>query len=234
MNLYISPRKVIKILVLIILALTSISLVGQLYKYLAFDGKERYIIKLFFLDAEFNFPTWYAAISLLICSLFTGLLYFLKKSENDPFKFNWLGLSIIFFIMATDEILVLHEQMISPLRNVLNTGGFLHMAWIIPAILFGIIFIIAYYKFLASLPVQTRNQFITAGIIFVVGAVGIEAVGGKFLSEYGQNNLVYSLITQFEELLEMIGIMMFIYAILLYYNSYYPAITITIKRKETK
>lgn len=234
MNLIISPKKFVSILGILAITFTIISLVGQFYKYLVFNGKDRYIIKMFFLDAEFNFPTWYAAISLLICSLFTGLLYCLKKAENDPFKFNWLGLSIVFFILATDEILILHEQMISPLRNVLNTGGFLYMAWIIPAILFGIIFIIAYYKFLASLPVRTRNQFITAGIIFVIGAVGMEAVGGKFLSEYGQNNLVYSLITQFEELLEMIGIILFIYAILLYFNSYHPAITISIKGKENK
>jgi hypothetical protein len=228
MKITFSPRKTVIILSIIVAVLTLLSLAGQFYKYLVLDGNDRYLVKMFFLDDEFNFPTLYSTLSLLICSVLTGTIYSLKKSGNESFKTHWLGLSVIFFLLATDEILRLHEQIITPLRNMLGTGGFLYMAWIIPAVLFGIVFLVSYYKFLIDLPKQSRNRFIISGLIFVVGAVGFEAIGGKFFSEYGKDNLFYSLITHVEELFEMIGIVLFIYALLLYLKSFYSTFSISI------
>ena len=234
MNLFISPKKVVKILGVIILVLTILSLTGQFYKYLMFNGKDRYIVSMLSLDAEFNFPTWYQAISVLICSLLTVIIFKAAKVNKDRFKYHWLGLSFIFLLIATDEILVLHEQIISPLRRLLATSGFLYMAWIIPAFILGVVFLIAYFKFLRSLPSITRIRFIGAGLIFGLGAVVLEAVGGRVLTEIGTNNLTYSLITNVEEILEMIGILLFIHALLQYYQIYYTHLTISIEGKTDK
>lgn len=231
MNLIVSPKKVIRVLILIVGAIVILSLVGQFYKFFLFDGKERYLVNLFSLDKEFNFPTWYQAISELICSLLMLIIYMAAKVDNDRFKYHWLGLSFIFILIATDEMLVLHEQIISPLRSFLGTSGFLYMAWIIPATILGLVFLIAYFNFLRSLPFTTRKRFISAGLIFVLGAVGLEAVGGRVLTEVGINNLLYSLITHLEEILEMTGIVLFIYALLLHYESCYSSLTISIKSK---
>ncbi len=156
MNLSVFPKKVIRVLVLIVCVIVVVSLVGQFYKFFLFDGKDRYLVNLFSLDSEFNFPTWYQAISELICSFLMVIIFMAAKTDNDRFKFHWLGLSFIFLLIATDEMLVLHEQIISPLRRLLGTGGFLYMAWIIPAIILGVVFLIAYYKFLRSLSSQMR------------------------------------------------------------------------------
>ena len=135
MNLSLSPKKVIRVLIIIVCAIAIISLLGQFYKFFLFDGKERYLVNFFSLDKEFNIPTWYQAISELMCSLLMVIIFMAAKVENDRFKYHWLGLSFIFLLIATDEMLVLHEQIISPLRRFLGTGGFLYMAWIIPAII---------------------------------------------------------------------------------------------------
>jgi hypothetical protein len=229
MKLNIYPQKLIRAFVIIVIVLVIISLASQFYKFFLFDGNDRYIVNMFSLDKEFNFPTWYQAISELICGLLLAIIFMAAKVKNDRFKYHWLGLSFIFLLIATDEMLVLHEQIISPLRRFLGTGGFLYMAWIIPAIILGVVFIIAYYKFLRSLPSATRKRFIIAGLIFVMGAVGLEAVGGRILTVIGQNNLTYSLITHIEEILEMTGIVLFIYALLSYYQSKYPALTFVVK-----
>lgn len=232
MKINISPQKIVRILIVIVIVLTILSLVGQFYKFLLFGGKDRYIVKLFSLDNEFNVPTWYQAITILICSLLTGVLYLLSKSKDEPFKYHWLGLSIIFFYIASDEMLVLHEQIISPLRKLLGTGGFLYYAWIIPAIIFGIIFLIAYAKFLISLPREFRNRFIVAGVIYVIGAAGLEAIGGEIFTDFGSNTLFYALLTNVEEVLEMIGILLFIYALLRYFQFKYLTFTISVMDKE--
>jgi hypothetical protein len=232
MNLSISPKKIIRVLILIVCVMVVVSFVGQLYKFFMFDGKERYIVNLFSLDKEFNFPTWYQAISELICVLLTAVIFMAAKESNDKFKFHWLGLSFIFLLIATDEMLVLHEQIISPLRRFLGTGGFLYMAWIIPALILGVIFVVAYYKFLRSLPSETRKRFIVAGLIFGFGAVGMEAVGGRIATLIGQDNFTYSMITHVEEILEMAGILLFIYSLLLHIQNHYPALTFSVKNKD--
>ncbi|MCH7770918.1 MAG: hypothetical protein IIA49_07865 [Bacteroidetes bacterium] len=231
MNLGLSPKKVIRVLIIIVCAIAIISLLGQFYKFLLFDGKERYLVNFFSLDKEFNIPTWYQAISELMCSLLLAIIFMAAKVENDRFKYHWLGLSLIFLLIATDEMLVLHEQIISPLRKLLGTGGFLSNAWIIPAIILGIVFIIAYYKFLRSLPSTTRKRFIVAGLIFGSGAVGMEAIGGWISTLIGNNNLTYSLMTNVEEILEMSGILLFIYSLLLYFQIQYPAVTFSVGEK---
>ena len=234
MNLIISPRKVVRVLIVIVIVVTIASLVGQFYKFFLFNGQERYLVNLFSLDKEYNFPTWYQTISELICSLLIVIIFMSAKTDNDRFKYHWLGLSFIFLLIATDEILVLHEQIISPLRKLLGTGGFLYMAWIIPAIILGIVFLIAYFKFLRSLPSTTRKQFISAGLIFVLGAVGIEAIGGKITTVIGQNNITYSLITHVEEILEMTGILLFIHSLLWYIQNHYPTLTFSVRNKNQK
>lgn len=232
MNLSVSPQKIIRVLVLIVCVIVVVSLMGQFYKFFMFDGKERYLVNLFSLDKEFNFPTWYQAISELICVLLTAVIYMAAKENNDKFKFHWLGLSFVFILIATDEMLVLHEQVISPLRKFLGTGGFLYMAWIIPAIILGVIFIVAYYKFLLALPSETKKRFIIAGLIFGFGAVGMEAVGGRIATLIGQDNITYSLITHIEEILEMTGILLFIRSLLLHLQNHYPTLTFSVINKD--
>lgn len=230
MNLSISHKKIIRVLIFIVCVIVVVSVVSQLYKFFIFGGKERYLVNLFSLDKEFNFPTWYQAISELICVLLTAIIFKAAKESNDKYKFHWLGLSIIFLLIATDEILVLHEQSISPLRRLLGTGGFLYMAWIIPAIIFGVIFVVAYYKFLRAIPSETSKRFIVAGVVFVIGAVGMEAVGGRIATLIGQDNFTYSMITIFEETLEMTGILLFINALFLHIQNHYPSLTFSIKK----
>jgi len=234
MNINISANKIIKTLGLIIVVLAILSLSTQIYKYFIFNGEDRYIIKMFSLDAEFNFPTLYSSISIFFCSLLLLIIFKLKTIERDPFRVNWIGLTLIFVLLATDEMLVMHEQFISPIRRLLNSEGFLYMAWIIPAIILGIFFLVGYYKFLFSLPVPTRNGFILAGVIFVTGAIGFEAIGGKISSEIGQNNLIYSLNTHVEEILEMVGILLFIRTLLSYLESKYSPLTLQIIKKDNQ
>jgi hypothetical protein len=95
-----------------------------------------------------------------------------------------------------------------------HTTGSLHYAWIIPAGICVALFVLGYLRFLAKLPAKTRRLFLLAGAIFVGGALGIEAVSGKHASLHGEQNLTYHLIIAVEELFEMAGVVVFIYALL--------------------
>jgi hypothetical protein len=56
--------------------------------------------------------------------------------------------------------------------------------------------------------------FFVSGSLFVLGAIGFELIGGQHADMYGTNNITYEIITTCEELLEMLGIALFIYTLL--------------------
>ena len=224
------PKRVALILVLVVLCLTSLSIVSSF----VIDSRcHRQLIKLrgpvvglFLLGKEVNIPTFYSFSALLLCSALLAIIAFAKKKENAPYSLHWKALSIIFLYLSMDEASQLHEMTIKPLRSALNASGFLHYTWVILGIVFSLIVVLAYLRFLADLPRKTRNLFLVAGAIFVGGALGMEMIGGYYSSLYaGQPipllrfcniNLNYQMIATVEELLEMLGIVVFIYALMSY------------------
>ncbi|MES1925706.1 hypothetical protein [Salinisphaera sp. T31B1] len=57
---------------------------------------------LFDLDGDSSVPTWYASISLLVCS---GLLYAhgrISRAERDRRIVGWYGLALIFLFLSVD------------------------------------------------------------------------------------------------------------------------------------
>jgi hypothetical protein len=174
------------------------------------------VVRLTWLDGEANIPSWYSASLLLLCSLLLAAIAFAHKHHRLGHSVHWLVLSLIFAFLSLDETAQLHELSISPLRRMFDATGFFYYAWIIPAGLCVALFVAGYLSFLAKLPARTRRLFLLAGAIFVGAAIGVEAVSGMQASLQGEDNLTYHLIITVEELLEMTGIVVFIYALLDY------------------
>ena len=64
-----------------------------------------------------------------------------------------------------------------------------------------------------NLAPKTRFLFILAGCIYVGGSLGMELVDGAWASRYGMD-FFYFVLTDLEELMEMVGLLIFIYALL--------------------
>jgi len=122
----------------------------------------------------------------------------------------------VFLFLSADEAAGIHERLIEPLRNSLNTSGVLSFAWVIPYGIFVIAMMLIYFRFLFSQDVRIRNLIIFAGILYVAGALGVELIGGHWSELHGPENITYALITTLEESLEMTGILVFIYALMSY------------------
>jgi hypothetical protein len=59
--------------------------------------------------------------------------------------------------------------------------------------------------------------FLIAGGLFITGALGVEAVGGRYLANNGGiETLTYQMMVVVEEGLEMVGIVVFLYAVMTY------------------
>jgi hypothetical protein len=220
-KLAVSPKKIALFLIGCVLFLTVANLVGQYYKDLAADNEFlSKVIGKFDLDFERNsVPTWYQSATLLLSSFLLAVIALIRQAAEDKDFRYWGLLSAVFLYLSLDEAVSIHEQLTMPLRTNFELGGIFYLSWVIPAAVFLVIFFLVFLKFLLRLPAQTRNLMIAAGGIFVLGAVGVEMVGGNYL--YVTNDLPsqvldyrYVIITTCEEFLEMLGITLFIYTLL--------------------
>jgi len=216
MDIKISRKKVITALCIITIVLIALSVIGQIYKFTFNDGMDRYLTTVFNLDDEFNIPTFFMTVMLLSCSILLILIGESKSDFEGRYRWHWTILGIIFFLLALDEMIVLHEMTIRPVRSLLNTGGLFYFAWVIPAGLFLLVIFIFYWKFLVDLPTRFRILFILSGAIYITGVMGMEMVTGLVASRQAEENLLYAMLTNFEESLEMFGIILFIHALLSY------------------
>ena len=215
----VSPRIIAKYLTFGVLFFTAIGTVIQVCKYV-FDYKDDWM-NLFNLDRELNFPTWYSALMLIGCAVLLKIIATGKQQQGDRYTKDWQLLSTIFGLLAIDEVVSIHEIFIIPeLSEALDLPWFLHSAWVIPGIIFVIWFAQRYSKFVRHLPFKSRQQFILAGCIYVGGALVMEMIGSHFAESLSQQHIVYALTTVVEEFLEMIGIVIFIYALLFYLSQW--------------
>jgi len=214
MEIRVMAGQIITIFIVIVLLLMVASLIGQYYKFSG--GRDRYLVRLFDLDTEWNIPTAYQGFSLLICSLLTVTIGVIRKQVADEFYFGWFVLSGMFLVMAADEILQMHENVNQPLRLMLGTKGAFYYAWVIPGS--GLLIGLGLYfrRFILGLPGKTKLLFIGSCILYIAGVIGLEMIGGAYVDNVGTQTFTYAVITSCEELLEMGGILLFIYALLMY------------------
>ncbi|NEQ76426.1 MAG: hypothetical protein F6K23_27335 [Okeania sp. SIO2C9] len=211
----ISPFKIAKYLTFGVIFLTICSIAIQIGKYV-FDYREPWT-RLLNLDREMNIPTWYSALMLISCGLIIRGIFAIKKSQSDRFWRKWKILSIIFFLLALDEVASIHEILIiDDLADTLNLPSLWHSVWVIPGTVLVIIFIWKYWKFILYLPRELRRYFLIAISLYVGGALGMEMVGSYYDGIDGQQNLVYAMLATVEEVMEMMGCVVFIYGLLTY------------------
>lgn len=96
-------------------------------------------------------------------------------------------------------------------------------------------------RFLVKLPGRTRLHFLTGGGLFLAGAIMMEMIGGDYWAAHGwavdgsdKADLHYALIVSVEEVLEMVGIVVFAYGLLVYYLRNSTPFTLLIKLSENK
>lgn len=228
MNIEIYPKTIFKYLLYIILFLLCANIVGLVFKFYFGHNYVYGLVPLFDFNHEKNIPTLYSSIALILVSVLL-LLIAVKHKKNNTSYLPWAILSIIFLFLSIDETATIHDGLIYiAAKDSLNTSGLFFYAWVIPYGIALIVFVIAYLKFLTNLPRNIMVLFIISGSIFVTGAIGFELIEGKVDELYGVDNLLYSILYTVEELLEMFGIALFIYTLLIYIVSQFGRFTITI------
>lgn len=174
-------------------------------------------------DSEESLYTWLSTILLCVAAL---LAFVLSSSGRDALQ--WRAIGLLFVVMSVDEMLSLHEKLSEALSGSLETTGPFFFAWVIPALAIVLVLAIVFLPFVFRLPRRIALMVIAAGVLFVTGALGLEMAAGVFLS--GEDDLTaalatsrYRMMTNLEEGLEGLGVVVFIAALLIRCAQVFPA-----------
>lgn len=232
-RLTLSPRRVARRLGWIALGLALINLVAQAAHFFLPDFFMRDWLRVMFdANGEANLPSAFSGGLLLLSALILGALALAKRQTADRFALYWGFLSAVFVYLAVDEIARLHDNTIAPMRRLMDFDGVLRFAWVVPYALAVLLVFLSSLRFLAHLPAAIRWRFVLAGGLYVGAALGMELVQGYTDSRFGDLGFVSALSIGFEELMEMLGVVVFVHALLSYIARYLPGLTVSLSAAE--
>jgi hypothetical protein len=177
------------------------------------DLKEfmQHVFIIFYVGAEFNFPTWFSSFSLMASATVIAMIAYIQHVQHKPYVRHWLGLGGLFTLFSLDEYLRFHETAGGLMTTLLGLNKAFSFSWLILGAI-GITLVgIIYWPFVGALPPRTRQLFILSAIVIVGGAMGVELVQRYYQLVYGQANWGYEFIAYLEEALELSGMGLFFY-----------------------
>ena len=176
------------------------------------EGSKHYV-EFFGVSGEGKLPTFYSGVTMLIAAALLGFIS-MRVPARGVFRAHWAALGVIFMLLAMDEMVQIHELSTRITREFFGiTSGPLYHAWVIPAMVFLAFMAVAYGRFLWKLPRRSSVLFVVAGVVYVGGALGMEMVDSAYLAARG-HDLGYGVLATLEEVGEMSGIVIFIYALM--------------------
>lgn len=208
------PTRVATVLAALVVGFIVLHLSLQAFRLGGGSGVLAFTIAAKFdLDAERTVPTYFSALLLLGAAVLLWSITADQERRRD--RRAWGGLALIFVLLSVEEITDFHNALSAPLKGQLGNGA-LHSAWVVPAMGLVLAFVLVYLRFFLRLPRRFQLLFAAAGVLYVGGAIGGEMLGGWHLVGHGTQNLGYVLISTLEEAMEMLGVVVFIYALLLH------------------
>ena len=200
----------------ILLVVAHLVTIAMPYIFEGFEhGLVRLLFSLFFLDGEGNVPAIFSTWLFLLNAVIFLIVWKAACLSGDSHKI-WLFLSSVFVFLAFDESISIHERLINPLRQALGATGIFYYAWIIPygvgVVLLAIIAIPVFWR----MQKRIRFWFGLSAATYLVATIGLEMISGKYLVMMNeQKDIVWILMVTLEESLEMVGLIILVYAQLL-------------------
>jgi hypothetical protein len=161
------------------------------------------LIAFFDLDGESNLPTWYSSVLLLGAALLTWVAGLAARHRSDRVK--WFVLAALFACLSMDETAMMHDWLGVAMGDRMQLTGVFRFGWVIPALVVLPAIAVAYWRLIWAVPNPARALMFTAAALYLGGAVGMEMVGGAWISTRPQELTVYKGLTAVEELLEIAG-----------------------------
>jgi len=210
--LKLSPRKITLLLSLAALALLTANCAMLVMKGLGFELWG--MVRLFDLDEEKNLPTFFSTALAIIASGLLLAISLIRKQMRRSWKL-WASLSGLFLLVAMDEFIGVHEQLSTPVRDLLDAKGLLYFAWVIPYAFLVMLLAGIYGRFVFEMPPHIRNGLLLSATLFLIGALGFEMLSGLLFEYSGfTKTMLFGALATMKESCEIAGMILFIHTLM--------------------
>lgn len=224
-------RRIIRALVVLVLALSLASAAAQVVKYVLGQESALGFVPLLDADGEANLPTWYASLALLACAVVLAIIAVEARRTGKRHGLAWAALSLTLLLASLDEAAGLHELAGELVGRVVHQTNLFYSLWPGLLVVAGVTF--GFRRFFADLPRDTRRRFLLAWAVFVGSALGVELL--EILVERAglADTFVLGMLRTLQELGEMLGVIVFLDALLAYAASHLRPVTYTFTHSDT-
>lgn len=184
---------------------------------------------MFYVGEESNVPTWYSSSLLLLCSALLWIIGSASKGANNRESPWWRMLSVVFLFMSVDETATIHERIGGLCERIFGTQFFRDFGFVLPGAILVCITVLLFLRFVFRLPPATRKLFVLAGVLYAWGASGMEGVSLGWAARNSPALPMYSFLVTIEEIFEMSGLLVFIYALTSYMARHAPGLRIGVR-----
>lgn len=177
-----SPRSltILKLLLTTCMALVLIHIVLKYVSVVVYNEQHGFLFELsnrFDMNDESSVPQWFSQALFLGIGALAGAAAYLAESQSV--RRLWFFIAVIGVLLSADDVATLHEFVLQSLHNVFfadMASTLLHNTWlvILPFILFGLALL--FYWAVRLLPRRTVVFMMTASVIFLFGAVGVDSL----------------------------------------------------------
>jgi hypothetical protein len=153
---------------------------------------------------EYNMATWYNSGLWLLMGALSGAIAVSRPAHRGA----WWLLTAVCLFASVDEYLEVHERLDLPADRLLAHLPFeLGFSWVLLGAPIALVVGLLLLRLVLALPARVRNGLILGGVLFLLGAIGVESLNGRILAADDHvvtNPFIYG--TMLEELLEMSGV----------------------------
>lgn len=215
-----SPQKFLRTLFIFSLLFLAASLAVSFWGLFGHSDNYWFFTHNFDFDEKNNLPHAFKSVLLAVCAGAVFLNARAQSQSGGAFRKRWWALGWIFLALAVDEEVQLHQKtvslMIAQFRGVdIDRTPDAKIFWIVPYLIFAAGFGVAYLGFWWKLPPRVRTLFAVAGVVYVGGAAFMEEIAHKYVKLHPDPDVVYLLLTNVSEWMQMVGSILFLRALLL-------------------
>jgi hypothetical protein len=166
-------------------------------------------------NGEGNLPTWYSVVLMAMSAVAVWLLGQQRRRAHLRDAGAWTALAFVIALMSLDEMVSLHEAAGEVLGTRVDVPVLGKYAWIIPGSVAGIIAAKVLLRAVGSLTPIARRRLVGAASLFIGAALGIEVLEAILLND--DHNYLgdgMHVLTGAQECFEMLGVVLFLYALL--------------------
>jgi hypothetical protein len=166
-------------------------------------------------DGEGNLPSWYSVVLMALAAVVVALVAAQRRRAEAHDVHAWHLLAAVVALMSLDEMVSLHEATGKLLDDRVDLPVLGKYAWVVPGAAATVVAARVLVRAVRGLPALTRRRLVASASVFIGGALGVEVLEALLLND-GRNYLGDGMhvLTGAQELLEMLGVILFLYALL--------------------